>query len=111
MRPATSARSSPTACRPADSYLPTRLHEDGSSDRPTPTAVVEELGGDAVVLQVRYWVSDPRWNEIAAVRSRFARAAKERLEAADIAISPASKRELEGRIALDANDPGEVTTE
>jgi len=75
---------------------------------PTPTAVVEELGG-AVVLRVQYWIDDPRWNEITRVRSRFARAAKERLEAADIAISPASKRELEGRIAVDGTDSGDAT--
>jgi len=55
---------------------------------PTPTAGVEELGGDAIVLRVQYW-------------SRYARAAKERLDATGIEISPAAKRELQGRIAVD----------
>ena len=44
---------------------------------------------------------DPSEGEIIAVRSAYARAVKRRLEAADTTLSPASKRELQGRVALD----------
>jgi len=68
---------------------------------PTPKAYVDEFGGDAVVLRVHYWIEDPRRRDIFGVRSAYARTVKERLEAADIAISPASKRELLGRIEVE----------
>jgi small-conductance mechanosensitive channel len=67
-------------------------------DEPTPKAYVDEFGGDAVVVRVHYWITDPRRQDVFAVRSAYARVAKERLEGADITISPASKRELLGRI-------------
>jgi len=38
---------------------------------------------------------------VLAVRSAYAQALKERLDAADIGISPASKRELLGRVDVD----------
>ena len=68
---------------------------------PTPKAYVDEFGGDAVVLRVHYWIENPRRRDIFGVRSAYARTVKERLEAADIAISPASKRELLGRIEVE----------
>jgi len=74
---------------------------DGVLSDPPPTAHVAELGGDAVVLRVHYWLDDPRWDEVPPVRSRYAQVVKDRLEAADVTISPSSKRELEGRITVD----------
>jgi small-conductance mechanosensitive channel len=68
---------------------------------PTPKAYVDDFGGDAVVLRVHYWIADPRRRDVFGVRSAYARTIKERLEAADITISPASKRELLGRIEVD----------
>ncbi|WP_251342594.1 mechanosensitive ion channel family protein [Haloplanus halophilus] len=72
---------------------------------PTPKAYVDEFGGDAVVCRVHYWIEDPRRQDVFAVRSAYAREAKARLDAAGITISPASKRELQGRI--DVDDAGE----
>jgi small-conductance mechanosensitive channel len=71
---------------------------------PTPKAYVDEFGGDAVVLRVHYWIEDPRKRDIFGIRSAYARAVKRRLDAAGIAISPASKRELLGRIEVDDSD-------
>jgi small conductance mechanosensitive channel len=68
---------------------------------PTPKAYVDDFGGDAVVCRVHYWIEDPRRRDIFGVRSAYARAVKQRLEAADITISPASKRELQGRVEVD----------
>jgi small conductance mechanosensitive channel len=68
---------------------------------PPPEAYVDEFGSDAVVLRVHYWIEDPRRRDIFAVRSAFARAAKKRLEEDGVTISPASKRDLLGRIEVD----------
>lgn len=64
---------------------------------PPPRVGVDELGGDGVVLRVQFWVEDPI-ESMLPVRSAFARAAKTQLDAAGIEISPASQRDLEGKI-------------
>jgi small conductance mechanosensitive channel len=68
---------------------------------PTPKAYVDDFGSDAVVLRAHCWIEDPRRRDIFGVRSAYARTVEERLEAAGITISPASKRELLGRIGVD----------
>jgi small-conductance mechanosensitive channel len=68
---------------------------------PTPKAYVDDFGSDAVVIRVHYWIEDPRRRDIFGVRSAYARAAKRRLDEAGITISPASKRELLGRIEVE----------
>ena len=73
---------------------------DGIADAPEPDVYVEELGSDAVVVRVHYWVENPQRADIFDVRSAFARAVKTRLDGAGITISPASKRDLEGRIEV-----------
>ena len=70
------------------------------AEGPSPNAYVEELGPDSVAIDVHYWVEDPQQQDLLVVRSAYARAAKARLDEAGITISPASKRELEGRIAV-----------
>jgi small-conductance mechanosensitive channel len=75
---------------------------------PSPDAYVDEFGPDAVVARVHYWVEDPLGRDLYAVRSAYARAAKMRLDAAGVTISPASKRELLGRIDVEEGD-GEPT--
>lgn len=73
---------------------------DAVADEPAPTVEVDELGPDAVSLRVNYWVADPRQN-LASVRSAFARTVKDRLEREGIEINPATKRDLRGRIQVD----------
>lgn len=74
---------------------------------PRPRAYVDELGDDGVVVRVHYWVREPGRHDVPAVRSAFALESKERLERAGVTISPASKRDLEGRIGVDgASDRG-----
>ena len=70
-------------------------------DAPPPTAYVDEFGSDAVVVRVHYWIEDPRRRDLFRIRSEYARAAKARLDEAGLTISPASKRELLGRIDVD----------
>mgnify|MGYP006278582333 CR=1 FL=1 len=72
---------------------------------PRPRAYVEEFGGDAVRVRVHFWVSNPRDRNLLNIRSTYAQSVKTRLEAAGITISPASKRELSGRINVD-DEPG-----
>ena len=74
---------------------------DGILTDPGPSVGIEELGDDAVVLRVQYWVENPRQN-LHSVQSSFAQRVKTRLEQADVEISPASKRDLEGRIQVDS---------
>lgn len=79
---------------------------EGIVAEPSPDAYVDEFGGDAVVARVHYWIEDPRNQNLFAVRSAYARAVKERLDAAGITISPASKRELLGRVEVaDGEEP------
>ena len=78
------------------------------ADGPSPKAYVEEFGSDSVIVRVHYWVVDPRQLDLFAIRSAYAREAKARLEAAGITISPASKRELEGRIDVGDADAGDA---
>lgn len=74
---------------------------EGVVAEPAPTTYVEGFGDDAIVLRVHYWVEEPRHRDLFAVRSAYARAAKVRLDRAGIEISPASKRELQGRIEIE----------
>ena len=71
-----------------------------SLDAPSPQVFVDEFGGDAVVARVHYWIDDPDRRDVFAVRSTFARSAKQRLEAAGLTIAPAAKRELQGGIEV-----------
>lgn len=73
---------------------------DGILADPAPSVGIEELGDDGVVLRVQYWVDDPRGN-LREVRAAFAQTAKTRLDEANVEISPASKRDLNGRIRVD----------
>lgn len=83
------------------SLLTTAVEDiDGILDDPPPRVELKELGDDAVILRVQYWVDNPRQN-LNAVRSAFTQSVKTHLEEADVDISPASKRDLEGRIQVD----------
>ncbi len=67
---------------------------------PTPQAYVDEFGSDAIIVRVHYWIEDPRHTNIFSIRSAYGRAVKDRLERSGITISPASERELRGRIEI-----------
>ena len=73
---------------------------EGIAEGPSPKAYVDAFGPDSVGVDVHYWIEDPRQRDLFAIRSAYARAAKTRLDEAGITISPASKRELQGRIAV-----------
>lgn len=74
---------------------------DGVLADPAPDAYVDEFGSDAVLVRVHYWIEDPRRRDLFEIRSAYASEVKSRLDAAGITISPASKRELSGRIEVD----------
>jgi small-conductance mechanosensitive channel len=71
------------------------------AEGPTPKAYLDEFDPDSVVVNVHYWIENPRQQDLFAVRSAYAREVKARLDSAGITISPASKRELLGRIAVE----------
>lgn len=74
---------------------------EGILATPPPAAYVDELGDDEVVVRIHYWVDNPMRRDIFAVRSGYTRAVKDRLDAEGMDLSPASEREITGRIALD----------
>ncbi|MFW6003432.1 MAG: mechanosensitive ion channel family protein [Halanaeroarchaeum sp.] len=71
---------------------------DSVLDAPTPHAYLVEFGDDAIIVQIHYWIEDPDRTDVVSIRSAYARALKTRLEDAGITISPASRRDLQGRI-------------
>lgn len=74
-------------------------------DEPGPRAYLDDFGSDEVVVRVHFWIEDPRGKDVFAIRSAYARGVKDRLDGAGITISPASKRDLEGRIEIDRSEP------
>lgn len=74
--------------------------QESIAQAPSPDVYVDEFESDAVLVRVHYWIEDPHPSYILEVRSTYAREIKMRLEAAGIEISPASKRELLGRIKV-----------
>ena len=79
----------------------TATEHDSILAEPNPNVYVEELGDDAVVLGVYYWIKDPNRRELIKVKSEYSRAIKTRLEEAGITISPAPDLDLQGRISID----------
>jgi small-conductance mechanosensitive channel len=82
------------------------IETEGIEGEPEPRTYVEEFGGDAVMIRVHYYVDEPRRQDVFDIRSRYARRAKKNLERSGISISPASKRELQGRIEVDGSGQG-----
>lgn len=71
------------------------------AEAPSPQAYVTEFNADGIVLLVHYWIVDPTRTEIFSVRSAYMQAVKARFDDVDLTISPASQREIQGRIAID----------
>lgn len=67
---------------------------------PPPSVYVENLGDEAVIVRVQYWIEDPGHRNILDIRSAYSRAVKNRIENADITISPPTQRDLQGRIEI-----------
>ena len=74
-------------------------HEDVAGE-PSPKVYIEEFSPDWVTCRVHYWIADPERREALRIRSAYSKTVKEELEAAGIAISPPSKRDLEGEVAV-----------
>lgn len=74
---------------------------DGVAAEPSPRVYVIDLAGDWVTCRVHYWIDDPDRHDAMSVQSAYSRAAKRRLEAAGIGLNPATKRDLEGEVAVE----------
>ncbi|MGB9985979.1 mechanosensitive ion channel family protein [Salarchaeum japonicum] len=88
-----------------DAILDAADEDDRLATDPEPTVHVTSLGGNAVELAARVWVDDPRSANVADVDSSFATRVKNRLQAADVPIAPASQQAVSGR--LDVSMEGE----
>ncbi len=75
-------------------------HEDVANE-PTPKVYIEEFAPDWVTCRIHYWIADPAGPETLRIRSAYAQAVKAELEAAGISVSPPSKRDLEGEVAVE----------
>lgn len=84
---------------------------DGVADEPEPEAFVDDLGGDWVTLRAHLWLAHPRRTELFEVRSAYARAIIERFADAGITVNPATKRHLEGAVAVERRDEHGGATE
>lgn len=73
---------------------------------PEPRVYLTEFGGDAVLLQMQYWIRNPTRKDTMRVRSELSLAIKSRLDAAGITLSPASERELSGGLRVEDSAPG-----
>jgi small conductance mechanosensitive channel len=74
-------------------------HPDVAAE-PSPKAFIEEFVGDWVTVRFHYWIADPERQEELRIRSAFSSALKNELESAGFTINPASKRDLEGEVAV-----------
>lgn len=74
---------------------------EGVLSEPPPTVFVEEVGAETIAVRVHYWIDDPTRRDVIAVRSRVARAATERFEAANVAYSPTAEHLLRGRLEIE----------
>lgn len=73
---------------------------DGIAAEPSPKAYVEEFGPDAVVVRVHYWIADPDPQDVFTCRTAYAKAAKTKLAAAGVDISPSAQQEIRGEITV-----------
>ena len=80
---------------------------DRIAEAPSPRVYVEDFGADTVTVAAHYWVENPKHGEVLGVQSAFARVVRDRLTDAGIDVSPPSTHELEGRIAVDHDQPDE----
>ena len=68
---------------------------------PPPKVFVDELGDDAVIVRVHYWVEDPTRRDVFAVRSMYAQSVVEHFDNVDIPFNSPSKHTLQGRLEID----------
>jgi len=73
---------------------------EGILDEPEPSVRVVDLGDSAVLVQARFWISDPDREDFSATRSAYIRAVKERCERAGIDLSTTTQHELSGAVAV-----------
>ena len=69
-------------------------------DDPEPVVRVTDLGDDGVELTARFWIADPDRDEYSRVGDEYVRAVLDRVDDADVEISPASEHDLKGQIGL-----------
>jgi small-conductance mechanosensitive channel len=74
---------------------------DGVLEAPDPTAYVEAFASDGVRLRIHFWIEASDRRDELSIRSEFSWMAQQHLESAGVTISPASKRDLRGRIGLE----------
>ncbi|WP_075936335.1 mechanosensitive ion channel family protein [Halosegnis longus] len=78
-------------------------HDDILAD-PAPSVRVTELGDSAVLLQARFWISDPDREDFSVTRSEYIQSVKQRCDAAGIDLSTTTQHDLSGELAVRDGD-------
>jgi len=91
--------------RAIDVFLSAATDHDGILADPEPTVRITDLGDTAVLLQSRFWISDPDREDFSATRSAYIRDVKERCERAGIDLSTTTQHDLSGTVAVEDASP------
>lgn len=84
----------------------TRILTEAAADHdailgePAPSVRVIELGDSAVLLQARFWISEPDREEFSVTRSEYIQSVKRRCEDAGIDLSTTTQHDISGELAL-----------
>jgi len=76
----------------------------GVVEDPRPTVRAVAFDPNSVRLRAELWVRDPERVDVVRIRSTFIERVVERFDGMGIAISPASKHELSGELAVEGDD-------
>lgn len=81
--------------------IETAAEDDAVLAEPEPSVRIADLGDNAVVLQSRFWISEPDREEFSATRSRYIRTVKRRCDAAGIDLSTTTQHDVSGELEVD----------
>ena len=85
--------------RATDLILEEATGQEAILEDPAPSVRLVELGDSAVGLQARVWIADPARSDVAAVRSEYVQAVKERFDAEGIDM-PYPTRTIDGELSV-----------
>lgn len=75
-------------------------NDDSILDEPAPDARIEDLGPNAITLEVVVWVEDPADRDIPSLRSDFRRTVKGQFDEQGITLAPPSAQSLSGEVTV-----------
>lgn len=83
-----------------DILLNVAADHDGIVEDPAPSVRITELADAVIVLQARFWITDPDREDFSMTRSEYIRAVTERSESAGIDLSTTTQHALTGELTV-----------